>query len=107
METNKRDLPGPGKNVRDFAYQYDIEMTRRNPQYDGNDDLPYEVAANLLREVDEFLRESEVRSSEELKLILAKLDTVIAISNDPDAVRLRKELLERYGGDTDAGGDGI
>lgn len=106
MSSEERSPEVP-KSVRDFVRELDMEWTRRNAQYDGRDVLPYEVSAGLLREVDEFLRKNEVDSEGELERLLGKLDAAIAITNDPDAKRLRTELLMRYGGDTDSGGDGI
>lgn len=107
MSNEKRSPEEVPKSVRDLRHQLDMAETRHDSQYDGPDSLPFEISAGLLREVDEFLREQEVGSTEELNRLLEKLDAAIAITNDPDAKQLRKKLLARYGGDTDPGGDGI
>jgi hypothetical protein len=61
--------------------------------------VPDKVAEQLLHEVDEFLAEHEVRSKEELRFLLAKIDTALAINNDPKARAMREDLIRRFGDD--------
>lgn len=57
------------------------------------------VAEQLLYEVDEFLAENEVHSKAELRFLLAKIDTALAINNDPKAREMREELIRKFGED--------
>ena len=61
--------------------------------------LPDKVAEQLLHEVDEFLAENEVRSKSELQFLLNKIDTALAINNDPKARELRADLIRKFGDD--------
>ena len=65
-------------------------------------EIPDKVEEQLLHEVDEFLAENIVRSKEELRFLLAKIDTAIAINNDPKARELRQELIRKFGNDAKA-----
>ena len=56
----------------------------------------------LLREVDEFLAEHEVNSSQELRFLLTKIDTALAINNDPKARQMREDLIRKFGDDAKA-----
>lgn len=61
--------------------------------------VPDKVAEQLLHEVDEFLAENEVRSKSELQFLLNKIDTALAINNDPKAREMREELILKFGND--------
>jgi len=61
--------------------------------------VPNKVAEQLLHEVDEFLAENEVRSKSELQFLLNKIDTALAINNDPKAREMRAELILKFGND--------
>lgn len=86
----------------DAAFLDDVVLSRRNPRLTPSDSegLPDRVAEQLVRDVDEFLAENEVRSEEELDFWVAKLDTAIAINNDPIAKEKREELIRKFGGGT-------
>ena len=82
----------------------DLALSRLSPRLTHEDSiepdgLPRRTAEQLLREVDEFLAEHEVRSKGELDFLLAKIDSALAINNSPDAKRLREDLIRKFGDD--------
>lgn len=58
----------------------------------------HETSEGLIHEVEHFLTHMDdiLQTEAELETLLQKLDTAIAISNDPYARELRKRLKEEY-----------
>ncbi|MDO8521329.1 MAG: hypothetical protein Q7S52_04390 [bacterium] len=57
------------------------------------------VGKRLCDNVKEVLTEYGVYSRKELQSLLVELDTALAISNDPEAMEMRKDLKQRFGPD--------
>lgn len=74
-----------------------IDMEEVWPLEENNSAAQAE-AEQLIHGVDEYLAASkDGLSRDEVKYFLQKLDTAIAISNDPEAREIRRNLIERYG----------
>ena len=84
------------EDKRRQAWNEDITMTRSELSLEG-EKLPTQLSEDLIHEVDEFLAQGELQSSEELDLIVQKLDIASAINNDPKAKELRAELFQKFG----------
>jgi len=100
MSTNHEIPPddSDGKITRAVKYHQDIDDTRREPQLEENNFAATAEAEQLVHGVDEFIEASkDGLSQDEVKYFLQKLDTAIAISNDPEAREIRRNLIERYG----------
>lgn len=84
--------------VRFIAHRLDIEDTKLYKQLLENPEAVL-YADSLIHDVDEFLKTAKdgLTSREERDFLLQKLDTAIAIANEPFARDLRQYLLERYG----------
>lgn len=103
MPMNPEIPPEPdserAKLTRTVAHELDIMNTRLQPELKEHNEDAIAGADMLIREVDEFLAASkgELTSREELEQLLQKLNTAIAISNNPAARNLRQYLLEHFG----------
>ncbi len=87
-----------GAHSREVYRELDVINTQIRGQWqEGNDGAEGE-AAELINEVDNFLELAggELYSKEEYERLLQKLDTAIAINNEPYARELRTRLIERY-----------
>ncbi len=91
------ELPGD-EHTRMLVRELDITNTQVRPQFAEGNDHAEEDAAELILEVDNFLEKEngELTSRLELNSLLQKLNTAIAINNEPYARELRQRLLERY-----------
>lgn len=86
------------------AFAGNLAFSRSTPNLPGeesheSDGLSRRTAEQLLREVDEFLAEHEVRSEKELQFLIAKIDTALEIYNNPDGRRMREDLIRKFGDD--------
>lgn len=101
-ENEKSAIPDEvPKSARDIEHELDIHNSRIFGQFpigESNKAVD-EEARELILEVDEFLeRELGVlESREEYDKLLRKLDTAIAITNEPYARELRQRLVEQFG----------
>ncbi len=84
-----------GERTRQAKYYEQFQASRENPQHAGEGELPLEVATAMIRDVDDRLVQDEDWAEEELEVFLRQLDSALAISNDPKANELRKEVLKR------------
>jgi len=57
---------------------------------------PFEIVEDTIKEVEKIL-DFGIQSPEERDELLRKLDTALAISNDPEVRRLIRAVEERYG----------
>lgn len=57
---------------------------------------PFEIVEDTIKEVEKIL-DFGIQSSEERDELLRKLDTALAISNDPKVHSLIRDVEERYG----------
>ena len=90
------------KEERTIAHELDIINTQMYPQWKDDSSPPSEsLSEELIRTVEHMLDvvEGELQSEDELNLVLKKLNTAIAINNEPYARELRRRLIERFGGD--------
>jgi CBS-domain-containing membrane protein len=84
--------------TRVVNHELDIVNSRIEPQFEENNYAATAEAEQLIHGVDEYMSAAkEGLSPEEVKYFLQKLDTAIAITNDPVAREIRKNLIERYG----------
>lgn len=84
--------------TRAVHHELDIVNSRIEPRLEENNYEATAEAEQLIHGVDEFIEASkDGLSRDEVKYFLQKLDTAIAISNDPEAREIRKNLVERYG----------
>lgn len=84
--------------ARATHHELDIMSTRMEPQLKENNDAAMTEAEQLVYGIDEYIEASKGGlSPEEVKYLLNKLDTAIAITNDPEARAIRQNLIERYG----------
>ncbi len=82
-----------------MARELDVINTQMYPQWQDDSSLPSEnLAEGLIGDVERMLDTSagELQSEVELNMLLKKLDTAIAINNEPYARELRKRLIERF-----------
>ena len=91
---------GPdGAGARDIYRELDVINTQIHGQLEEGNSRAEEVSTALILEVDNFLELAggELYSKEEYHRLLKKLDTAIAINNEPYARDLRSRLYERFG----------
>ena len=84
---------------RTIARELDVINTQMYPQWQDDSSLPSEyLAEGLIGDVERMLDASqgELQSEGELNILLKKLDTAIAINNEPYARDLRQRLIERF-----------
>jgi len=88
-------------DAADRTLAADILLSRENPRLVSSDpeQTPSKEAEELIHKVEDFLSLSEVQSPEELRFLMEKLDTAIAIDNNPEAKQLREELIKKFGND--------
>lgn len=85
--------------VRNSYHELDVINTQIQGQWEEGNASAEQDSLTLITEVDEFLAlaDGELYTKEEYHRLLAKLDTAIAIYNEPYARELRARLIERYG----------
>ena len=86
------------KLTRAINHDLDIMNTRMQPQLGEYNHEAEAEAEQLIHGIDEYIRASkDGLSIKEVRDFIQKLDTAIAISNEPEAREIRRNLIERYG----------
>lgn len=101
---NDKLISAMRQHAADLFFADDIALSRLKPrglldETAPSDGDPRRTAEQLLHEVDEFLAENEVRSKEELQFLLAKIDSAMAINNNPKTKEMREDLIRKFGDD--------
>ncbi len=97
-ENKKSPNEDPAEAVaRNIYHELDRIETQIQEQLQGNVSAE-NLSVALVNEVSDFLElaRGELYSKEEYQRLLQKLDTAIAINNEPYARELRARLIERY-----------
>lgn len=84
---------------RTIARELDVINTQMYPQWKDDSSVPSEyLSEELIHFVERLLdvTQGELQSENELNILLEKLDTAIAINNEPYARQLRQRLIERF-----------
>lgn len=95
---NSSNEGSDGRSARDTYRELDVINTQIERQWQEGNASAENESFTLIKEVDDFLELAggELYTKEEYQRLLQKLDTAIAINNEPFARDLRARLIERY-----------
>ncbi len=95
---NSSNEGSDGAHSREVYRELDVINTQIQGQWQEGNTSAESEASSLINEVDSFLELAggELYTKQEYDRLLQKLDTAIAINNEPYARELRTRLIERY-----------